>query len=31
MTYDPTPDTRAAVQELLARIGAGAPDRIAEL
>ncbi|MFY4719692.1 nuclear transport factor 2 family protein [Streptomyces sp. LaBMicrA B280] len=31
MTYDPTPDTRAAVQELLVRIGAGDPDRIAEL
>ncbi|RRQ75986.1 ketosteroid isomerase [Streptomyces griseofuscus] len=31
MTYDPTPDTRAVVHELLARIGAGDPDRIAEL
>ncbi|MEU5797403.1 nuclear transport factor 2 family protein [Streptomyces sp. NPDC047813] len=31
MPYDPTPETRAAVRELLARIGAGDPDRIARL
>ncbi|MEW2619010.1 nuclear transport factor 2 family protein [Streptomyces sp. NPDC048106] len=31
MTTDPAPSTRATVSELLARIGAGDPGRIAEL